>query len=83
MNTSLVEYFNNLHVFLLNFASRSSKHVDIRGNYYRVPTFPPDQVSIARVNHNKYIVTDQSAMNGTSNWTPEYFLNIGGIGFMF
>ena len=35
------------------------------------------------MNHNKYIVTDQSAMIGTSNWTPDYFLKTGGIGFIF
>ena len=28
-------------------------------------------------------MTDQSAMIGTSNWTPDYFLKTGGIGFIF
>ena len=64
---------------------RSNKHIDIKGRYFRVPSFTPAQKAIpfARVNHNKYIVTDQSAMIGTSNWTPDYFLKTGGIGFIF
>ena len=57
----------------------------IRGRYFQVPSFTPAQKAIpfARVNHNKYIVTDEEAMIGTSNWTPDYFLKTGGIGFVF
>ena len=64
---------------------RPSKHIDIKGKYFQVPSFTPSQKAIpyARVNHNKYIVTDQTAMIGTSNWTPDYFLKTGGIGFVF
>lgn len=64
---------------------RSSKHIDIQGRYFRVPSFTPEQESIpfSRVNHNKYIVTDEAALIGTSNWTPDYFLKTGGIGFIF
>ena len=65
----------------------SSKYhpVNIRGRYFQVPSFTPAQKAIpfARVNHNKYIVTDEEAMIGTSNWTPDYFLKTGGIGFVF
>ena len=74
-------YFRNK--FILHF--RSSKQIDIQGRYFRVPSFTPEQKSIpfSRVNHNKYIVTDESALIGTSNWTPDYFLKTGGIGFIF
>ena len=59
--------------------------MNIRGRYFQVPSFTPAQKAIpfARVNHNKYIVTDEKAMIGTSNWTPDYFLKTGGIGFVF
>ena len=59
--------------------------MNIRGRYFQVPSFTPAQKAIpfARVNHNKYIVTDKEAMIGTSNWTPDYFLKTGGIGFVF
>ena len=45
-----------------------------------MPTFP-DQVNIpfARVNHNKYMVTDKTAYIGTSNWSADYFTNTAGI----
>ncbi|CAG2171811.1 unnamed protein product, partial [Oppiella nova] len=47
-----------------------------------VPAFTPYQKSIpyARVNHNKYMVTDETAYIGTSNWSADYFVNTGGVG---
>ena len=73
--------YSNKFIFHL----RSSNHIDIQGRYFHVPSFTPEQKSIpfSRVNHNKYIVTDESALIGTSNWTPDYFLKTGGIGFIF
>uniref|UniRef100_A0A0R3RQT0 Phospholipase D3 n=1 Tax=Elaeophora elaphi TaxID=1147741 RepID=A0A0R3RQT0_9BILA len=32
----------------------------------------------ARVNHAKYMVTDNSALIGTSNWSADYFINTAG-----
>lgn len=48
-----------------------------------VPT-SPDQAKIpyARVNHNKYMVTDKTAYIGTSNWSADYFTNTAGIGLV-
>ncbi|CAH8572441.1 unnamed protein product [Dicrocoelium dendriticum] len=56
----------------------------IRIRYFVVPSFTPAQKMIphARVNHNKYMVTDQVAYIGTSNWSGDYFLFTGGIGFV-
>ena len=64
---------------------RSSTNIDIQGRYFKVPSFTPAQKAIpfSRVNHNKYIITDKAALIGTSNWTPDYFLKTGGIGFVF
>ena len=44
-----------------------------------VPTTPEfDKIPFARVNHNKYMVTDMAAYIGTSNWSGDYFVNTGG-----
>lgn len=52
---------------------------------FQVPSFSPDQAEIpyARVNHNKYMVTEKNGYIGTSNWSADYFVNTGGIGFVF
>ncbi|EDV29180.1 uncharacterized protein TRIADDRAFT_18345, partial [Trichoplax adhaerens] len=49
---------------------------------YRVPVYTEDQrkIPFARVNHNKYMVTDSVAYIGTSNWSGDYFINTGGVG---
>ena len=51
----------------------------------QVPSFDPSQSAIpfARVNHNKYMVTDSHGYVGTSNWSEDYFASTGGIGFVF
>ncbi|KAE9547561.1 hypothetical protein FO519_009227 [Halicephalobus sp. NKZ332] len=36
-------------------------------------------VPYSRVNHNKYMVTDNSAFITTSNWSADYFTNTAGI----
>jgi phospholipase D3/4 len=60
-------------------------HVKVEGKLFQVPAFTPDQAKIpfARVNHNKYMVTDKHGYIGTSNWSADYFVNTGGIGFIF
>lgn len=40
------------------------------------------KIPFGRVNHNKYMVTDQIAYIGTSNWSGDYFINTAGIGFV-
>ena len=51
----------------------------------KVPSFTPSQslIPFARVNHNKYMVTENTGFIGTSNWSADYFINTGGIGFVF
>lgn len=34
------------------------------------------------MNHNKYMVTDQVAYIGTSNWSGDYFIDTAGVGFV-
>ena len=52
---------------------------------FRVPAFTPAQKKIpfGRVNHNKYLVTESTGYIGTSNWSADYFISTGGIGFVF
>lgn len=40
------------------------------------------QIPFARVNHNKYMVTDNTAYIGTSNWSADYFIDTAGIGLV-
>lgn len=34
------------------------------------------------MNHNKYMVTDNTAYIGTSNWSGDYFTDTAGIGLV-
>ncbi|KAK0408733.1 hypothetical protein QR680_004126 [Steinernema hermaphroditum] len=49
---------------------------------FEVPLKGWEHIPYARVNHNKYMVTDNTAYIGTSNWSGDYFLVTGGIGFV-
>lgn len=70
---------------LASLAGDSGPKVDIRVKMFTVPSFSPDQADIpfARVNHNKYMVTDKTGYIGTSNWSGDYFISTGGVGFVF
>jgi len=65
--------------------SGSNPKVDIEVKVFTVPSFTPAQEKIpfARVNHNKYMVTDKQGYIGTSNWSGDYFISTGGVGFVF
>ncbi|KAI8421877.1 hypothetical protein MSG28_009809 [Choristoneura fumiferana] len=50
---------------------------------FRVPSTPDqDKIPFARVNHNKYMVTDRTAYIGTSNWSGDYFVDTAGVAFV-
>ncbi|CAH8450013.1 unnamed protein product [Schistosoma rodhaini] len=57
----------------------------VRVRYFIVPSYTDAQKRIpyARVNHNKYMVTDKTAYIGTSNWSGDYFLYTGGVAFVY
>ena len=40
------------------------------------------EIPYARVNHNKFMVTDSVAYIGTSNWSADYFTGTAGIGYV-
>ena len=48
---------------------------------YEVPPYSKE-IPYTRVNHNKYMVTESVAYIGTSNWSADYFVNTGGIGYV-
>ncbi|XP_071352810.1 5'-3' exonuclease PLD3 [Trachinotus anak] len=53
--------------------------LDIQVRLFVVPANPRQKdIPFARVNHNKYMVTDKIAYIGTSNWSGDYFVNTAG-----
>ncbi|CEF70425.1 Phospholipase D/Transphosphatidylase domain-containing protein [Strongyloides ratti] len=48
---------------------------------FEVPEDGFSWIPYSRVNHNKYMVTESTVFIGTSNWSADYFINTGGIGF--
>ncbi|XP_026234805.1 phospholipase D3 isoform X2 [Anabas testudineus] len=53
--------------------------LDIQVRLFVVPANPRQKkIPYARVNHNKYMVTDKVAYIGTSNWSGDYFVNTAG-----
>lgn len=55
--------------------------IDVK--WFRVPSTPQqEKIPFARVNHNKYMVTDNAAYIGTSNWSGDYFINTAGVGIV-
>ncbi|CAL8347997.1 unnamed protein product [Arctogadus glacialis] len=68
--------------FLKSLASiYDPKHkLDIQVRLFVVPANPSQKlIPYARVNHNKYMVTDKIAYIGTSNWSGDYFVNTAGV----
>ncbi|XP_008289319.1 phospholipase D3 [Stegastes partitus] len=58
--------------------------LDIQVRLFVVPATPQQKeipfarIPFARVNHNKYMVTDKIAYIGTSNWSGDYFVSTAG-----
>ncbi|XP_036392735.1 5'-3' exonuclease PLD3 [Megalops cyprinoides] len=53
--------------------------LDIQVKLFVVPANPRQKlIPFARVNHNKYMVTDKVAYIGTSNWSGDYFVHTAG-----
>ncbi|XP_020812470.1 phospholipase D3 [Drosophila serrata] len=58
-------------------------NIDIQIRRFIVPEDESQgKIPYARVNHNKYMVTDRTAYIGTSNWSGDYFTNTAGIGLV-
>ncbi|XP_053678684.1 5'-3' exonuclease PLD3-like [Anopheles nili] len=73
------EYF--LHS--LEALSNALNGVDIQIRRFVVPASEDQKkIPFGRVNHNKYMVTDNTAYIGTSNWSGDYFIDTAGIGMV-
>jgi len=48
-----------------------------------IPPWSGGNIPYSRVNHSKYLVTDKVAYIGTSNCTPDYFLQTAGVSMTF
>ncbi|XP_055596517.1 5'-3' exonuclease PLD3-like [Uranotaenia lowii] len=73
------QYFLNS----LQALSESLDGVSIEVRRFIVPASDDQaQIPFGRVNHNKYMVTDNTAYIGTSNWSGDYFIDTAGIGLV-
>ncbi|XP_072885132.1 5'-3' exonuclease PLD3-like [Hemitrygon akajei] len=71
--------------FLHSLAALKSrwKPLEVEVRVFVVPaTHKQRKIPFARVNHNKYMVTDKVAYIGTSNWSGDYFENTAGVGLV-
>ncbi|XP_073824358.1 5'-3' exonuclease PLD3-like [Musca autumnalis] len=67
----------------LQVLSEALPHVDIQIKRFIVPSDENEaKIPFGRVNHNKYMVTDNVAYIGTSNWSGDYFTNTAGVGLV-
>ncbi|XP_047736889.1 5'-3' exonuclease PLD3-like isoform X2 [Hyalella azteca] len=75
---------DDLAHWLLSLSAITSSYpqIDVQVKLFVVPAYTPEQreIPFARVNHNKYMVTDRVAYIGTSNWSADYFTNTAGVG---
>ncbi|KAM7352250.1 5'-3' exonuclease PLD3-like [Cochliomyia hominivorax] len=63
--------------------SYSMPGVNIKIKRFEVPVDEHEfLIPHSRVNHNKYMVTDNIAYIGTSNWSGDYFINTAGVGLV-
>ncbi|XP_033971780.1 5'-3' exonuclease PLD3 isoform X1 [Trematomus bernacchii] len=70
-----------MFTFLKSLASvyDPKSRLDIQVRLFVVPSTPQQKgIPFARVNHNKYMVTDKIAYIGTSNWSGDYFVSTAG-----
>lgn len=67
----------------LSALSRNGKGLHVEVKIFVVPaTQEQSKIPYARVNHNKYMVTDKVAYIGTSNWSGDYFVDTAGVGLV-
>ncbi|XP_043931600.1 5'-3' exonuclease PLD3-like isoform X2 [Protopterus annectens] len=77
-----IHSYKKMFIFLqsLSILNRNPLHCNIKVRVFRVPSSAAEEkIPFARVNHNKYMVTDRVAYIGTSNWSEDYFTSTAGI----
>jgi len=77
---------SSMPIYLRSLAALNDSHIiggSIQAKLFFVPANASQaQIPFARVNHNKYMVTENTAYIGTSNWSADYFVDTGGVGFV-
>ncbi|KAM4625085.1 5'-3' exonuclease PLD4 [Polymixia lowei] len=70
--------------FLKSLASMHSpgQNINIQVKLYIVPVGNQSNIPHSRINHNKFMVTDEVAYIGTSNWSADYFSTTAGVGLV-
>ncbi|XP_068181029.1 5'-3' exonuclease PLD3 isoform X2 [Antennarius striatus] len=67
----------------LQVLNRPPLKCDVDVNVFTVPsTAEQMEITFARVNHAKYMVTDRVVYIGTSNWSENYFTHTAGVGLV-
>lgn len=66
----------------MNALNSATDNIRIEVRLYIVPVGNETNIPYTRVNHNKYMVTDNMAYMGTSNWSADYFNNTAGVGLV-
>ncbi|XP_053488373.1 5'-3' exonuclease PLD4 isoform X2 [Ictalurus furcatus] len=66
----------------LNALNSPSDNIRIEVRLYIVPEGNETNIPYTRVNHNKYMVTDNVGHIGTSNWSADYFNTTAGVGLV-
>ncbi|KAI4457518.1 phospholipase d - related [Holotrichia oblita] len=74
------KYNNNTPMNVIT--NTSSYQVYVSRRFIVPATKEQKQIPFARVNHNKYMVTESTAYIGTSNWSGDYFINTAGVAFV-
>lgn len=73
----------SMRAFLLSLAALRGNHLDVQVKLFVVPADKAQaRIPYARVNHNKYMVTERTAYIGTSNWSGSYFTETAGTSLL-
>uniref|UniRef100_A0A8P0N859 5'-3' exonuclease PLD3 n=2 Tax=Canis lupus familiaris TaxID=9615 RepID=A0A8P0N859_CANLF len=75
----------SMRAFLLSLAALRDNHThsDIQVKLFVVPADEAQaRIPYARVNHNKYMVTERATYIGTSNWSGSYFTETAGTSLL-
>lgn len=70
--------------FLQSLASMNSpsQNISIQVKLFILHVGNRTHIPFSRVNHNKFMVTDEVAYIGTSNWAEDYFSSTAGVGLV-
>ncbi|EFA85148.1 phospholipase D3 [Heterostelium album PN500] len=79
----MVSHWNHTNTKIIpQFLHSLAQVNNIQVRWFQVPDMPVQpQVPYSRVNHAKYMVTEQQSYVGTSNWSQDYFTNTGGLSY--